>query len=65
VIFQKAPSPGQVNLPPSAGLQFFGQVDIDHRSKDMVVALKDIGGATLFSQRLGAVSCHGRERGED
>ena len=65
VIFQKAPSPGQVNLPPSAGLQFFGQVDIDHRSKDMVVALKDIGGATLFSQRLGAVSCHRRERGED
>jgi alkaline phosphatase D len=53
-VFQKAPPAGQSNLPPSAGLQFFGQVDIDHRSKDMVVSLKDAGGATLFSQRLNA-----------
>jgi alkaline phosphatase D len=58
VVFQKAPPAGQVNLPPSAGMQFFGQVDIDHRSKDMVVALKDLGGATLFSQRL-----HAKHRG--
>lgn len=56
VVFQAAPPAGQVNLPPTAGLQFFGQVDIDHRSKDMVVALKDIRGATLFSQRLHAKS---------
>lgn len=62
VVFQAAPPAGQVNLPPSAGLQFFGQVDIDHRSKDMVVALKDIRGATLFSQRLHAKP--GRDRGD-
>jgi alkaline phosphatase D len=54
VKFFKAPPTGQVNLPPSAGLQFFGQVDIDSRSKDMVVALKDIDGTEVFSQRLKA-----------
>ena len=54
VVFPKAPPAGQVNLPPSAGLQFFGQVDIDARSKDMVVALKDIDGSEVFSRRLHA-----------
>src|SRR5690606_26768343 len=29
LVYAKAPPPGQANLPPSAGLQFFGQVDID------------------------------------
>jgi alkaline phosphatase D len=29
VVFQKAPPKGQVNLSPSAGLQFFGEVEID------------------------------------
>jgi len=54
VVFSKAPPAGQVNLPPSSGLQFFGQVDIEARSKDMVVALKDIDGKEVFSQRLHA-----------
>jgi alkaline phosphatase D len=52
VIFQKAPPAGQSNLPPSAGLQFFGQVDIDHRSKRMRVALKDTAGNEVFVQEL-------------
>lgn len=54
VVFEMAPPEGQANLPPSAGLQFFGQVDIDHRSKDMVVALKDLEGREVFSKRLRA-----------
>lgn len=54
VVFYQAPPEGQTNLPPSAGLQFFGQVDIDHRSKDFVVSLKDASGAVLFTQRLAA-----------
>jgi alkaline phosphatase D len=54
VVFHKHPPAGQANLPPSAGLQFFGQVDIDPHSKNMTVALKDINGATLFSQQLRA-----------
>ena len=42
---------GEVNLPPSAGLQFFGQVDIDE-AEVMTVTLKDLAGAALFSQTL-------------
>ena len=52
VAFQKAPPEGQANLPPSAGLQFFGQVDIDGASEVMTVQLKDLTGATLFTQEL-------------
>ena len=48
----KAPAAGQVNLPPSAGMQFFGQVDIDGASEVMTVRLKDLSGATLFTQEL-------------
>jgi alkaline phosphatase D len=51
-VFVKAPAPGQVNLPPSAGMQFFGQVDIDGRTDVMTVRLKDMAGATLFTQEL-------------
>jgi alkaline phosphatase D len=52
VIFQKAPESGQSNLPPSAGLQFFGQVDIDHRTKVLRAALKDVNGVEVFAQEL-------------
>jgi alkaline phosphatase D len=52
VVFQKAPPAGQSNLPPSAGMQFFGQVDIDGRSEVMTVRLKDLNGETLFTQEL-------------
>jgi alkaline phosphatase D len=51
VAYFKAPPAGQMNLPPSAGLQFFGQVDIDE-AEVMTVTLKDLTGATLFSQTL-------------
>jgi len=50
LIFQKAPP--VANTPPDGGYQFFGQVDIDHQSKDLTVALKDSDGATVFSKRL-------------
>ncbi|HEX5078249.1 MAG TPA: alkaline phosphatase D family protein [Geminicoccaceae bacterium] len=49
--FAKAPPAGQFNLPPSAGLQFFGQVDID-ADEVMTVTLKDLAGAALFSRTL-------------
>ena len=52
VAFQKAPPEGRANLAPSAGLQFFGQVDIDGASEIMTVRLKDLSGATLFIQEL-------------
>ncbi len=52
VVFQDAPPPGQSNLPPNYGLQFFGQVDIERRSKNMTVSLKNIDGTEIFSQTL-------------
>jgi alkaline phosphatase D len=51
-VFVKAPERGQANLPPSAGMQFFGQVDIDGETEVMTVTLKDVSGATLFAQEL-------------
>lgn len=54
VIFQKYPP--RANASPMEGYQFFGQVDIDSRSKDLTVSFKDIDGATVFSRRLHAAS---------
>ena len=61
-VFQKAPP--VANAAPSAGFQFFGQVDIDHWSKDMLVALKDINGQAVFTKRLAAQFPRGRGRWE-
>lgn len=52
VMFQKAPANGQENLPPSAGMQFYGEVKINGRSEAMNVALKDLTGATLWQTTL-------------
>ncbi len=57
--------PNTANLQPSFGLQFFWQVDIDARSKDMMVALKDIHGNEVFSQRLHARPCKGWGRDDE
>jgi alkaline phosphatase D len=54
VVFSKAPPAGQVNLSPYAGLQFFGEVNIDRDTKAMTVDLKDIEGTTVFSKNLPA-----------
>ncbi|MCG7600971.1 alkaline phosphatase D family protein [Halomonas sp. McH1-25] len=51
-VFTKAPPPGQANLPPSAGYQFFGQVDLDAESRELTVTLKDTAGLALFEKRL-------------
>jgi alkaline phosphatase D len=53
-VFEKAPPTGQVNLSPYAGLQFFGEVNIDKASKAMTVDLKDINGDSVFSKILNA-----------
>jgi len=52
VEFFKAPPKGQSNLPPSAGLQFYGEVQIDGRSREMTVTLKDLTGAALYRKTL-------------
>jgi alkaline phosphatase D len=54
VKYVKAPSGGQVNLPPSAGMQFFGDVQIDAKTAALTVHLRDIDGASLWSTTLPA-----------
>ncbi|MGZ8160175.1 MAG: alkaline phosphatase D family protein [Methylobacter sp.] len=61
VVFAKVPPTGQVNLSPFAGLQFFGEVNIDKRSRALTVDLKDINGATVFSKTLSAEPEHDRD----
>lgn len=52
LIFQKVPP--VANTSPAGGFQFFGQIDLDHQSKSLTVALKDLNGATVFSKQLNA-----------
>ena len=52
VKYFKAPNAGQVNLSPYAGLQFFGEVNIDRKGKIFTVDLKDVQGSTLYSKTL-------------
>ncbi|WEX09866.1 alkaline phosphatase D family protein [Chelativorans sp. AA-79] len=54
--FVKAPTEEQgANLPPSAGLQFFGLVDIDGRTEQMTVRLMDRDDNELFKVMLDPV----------
>ena len=50
VVFQK--SAGHANSAPSEGFQFFGQLDIDHRSQALTVVLKDLDGKALYTKTL-------------
>ncbi|MBL9036213.1 MAG: alkaline phosphatase, partial [Rhodospirillaceae bacterium] len=52
VKYVKAPDAGQVNLPPSAGLQFFGHVKIAADTGVMTVTLRDVADAALWSVDL-------------
>ena len=53
VKFMKAPSKEQgQNLPPSFGLQFFGIVDIDNKTRQMTVRLMDRGNQELYRVTL-------------
>jgi len=48
VVYVKS-SEGKGNLPPSAGLQFFGHVRIDGESEVMTVTLRDVADEALYS----------------
>jgi alkaline phosphatase D len=52
VDFFKAPPAGQANLSPYAGLQFFGEVNIDARSGALTVDLRDLAGTSVYSKTL-------------
>lgn len=52
VMFQKVPPNGQANLSPLTGYQFFGDVQIDGKSRELTVTLRDLSGAGLYSKTL-------------
>lgn len=52
VAFQKHPEAEVKNLPPSAGLQFYGDVRIDPQTRAMTVVLRDLEGRALHTQSL-------------
>ena len=54
LVFFKAPPAGQSNLSPYAGLQFFGEANIDAASRNLTVAFKDIDGNVVFTQTVNA-----------
>ena len=51
LVFVKAPPPGQANLSPYSGFQFFGEVNID-TGGSLTVDLRDINGVSVFSKTL-------------
>jgi len=65
VVFSKAPPAGQSNLSPYAGLQFFGEVNIDKQTKSMTVDLKDINGNIVFNKVLPAKIDNNEHRKEE
>ena len=52
VKFIKAPGPDRQNLPPSAGMQFFGHVKIDGQTGQMTVTLRDRDDTALWATIL-------------
>ena len=52
VVFSRTPAPGQANLSPFSGLQFFGEVNIDGQTRSMTVDLRDLNGVSVFSTTL-------------
>ena len=52
VVYAKVPDKGKSNLPPSSGLQFFGEVEIDAKTRSLNVTLRDLKGTALFAKRL-------------
>lgn len=49
ILYQNAPEAGRFNLPPSEGMQFFGQVEIAGDSEVMTVTLRDLEGESIYS----------------
>jgi alkaline phosphatase D len=63
VRFLGIPEGMKPNRPPSEGLQFFGTLDVDHRSRALTAKLHDVAGRVLYSVELPAdARLNARER---
>lgn len=56
VVYQKTPPKGRVNLSPAEGMQFFGEINIESRTQEMTVTLRDQSNAGLFTKVLAPAS---------
>jgi alkaline phosphatase D len=52
VVYQKVPTGSDPDRSPMAGMQFFGEVQIEARTRLLKVNLRDLSGAILFSKTL-------------
>ena len=52
VKFAKHPDKGMMNSGPAHGMEFFGEVEVDAKTKALTVTLRDLNGAALFTKRL-------------
>jgi len=56
VAYFKAPEKGKFNLSPAQGMQFFGEVEIDAKTRALTVTLRDLKGTGLYSKRLDRIT---------
>ena len=59
VVYQKLPLGNDPDRSPMAGMQFFGEVQIESRTRSLTVNLRDVAGSVLFSKSLEPVPGHG------
>jgi alkaline phosphatase D len=52
VVYANHPEKGKFNLSPKQGKQFFGEVEIDSKTRALTVTLRDLKGSNLFRKRL-------------
>ena len=52
--FLGIPAGMKPNRPPSEGLQFFGTLDVDHRTSALTARLHDVAGRVLYAVELPA-----------
>jgi alkaline phosphatase D len=58
VVYQKVPVGSDPDRSPMAGMQFFGEVQIEARTRLLTVNLRDLSGHVLFSKTLDPLSSH-------
>jgi alkaline phosphatase D len=52
VVFAAAPPPGRANLPPSEGMQFFGELSLSAADRSLTVRVRDVADRVLHEERL-------------
>jgi alkaline phosphatase D len=52
VVYANHPDKGKFNLSPRQGKQFFGEVELDAKTRALTVTLRDLTGSNLFAKKL-------------